>query len=396
MISLRWAGGSVRFEDGRTIISLFEQHNLSTVLHELGHVWLEELTAAVQRPEASQQLHDAMAATRKWLGVEGASEITTAHHEQRARGFEAYVMEGRAPSRELGGVFQLFKSWLLSIYGAVESLKTPINDDIRGVFDRMLATVTAIADAQARLHGRAPALAEWAGLMETRYQAYAESVAHSHEVAWRQVQATAMSDLRRRATLQWKAEEEALRKELRPAIESQPDIAALHYLRGDPLPESLAHLRDQPRQRLSREALIEEHGDPAIVDALPRSFLPMVARKGGVRPSEIARLLGFADGKSMIAALTALAREQAALRRAGDRRSVRAARIDDAVERVMVERRGPALINGSIEAEAGSALHNSAGARALAAEKTGAGAARRQGVDVVQAGEGGGATAARG
>ncbi len=152
--------GSVRFEDGHTLISLFKQSNLSTVFHELGHVWLEELVTAVQRPEAPQQLRDAMAATLKWLGVKDAGAITKEHHEQWARGFEAYVMEGKAPSVELGGAFQLFKSWLLAIYGTVEALKTPIDDDIRAVFDRMLATDTAIADGQARLHGRAPAVAE--------------------------------------------------------------------------------------------------------------------------------------------------------------------------------------------------------------------------------------------
>lgn len=73
----------------------------------------------------------------------------------------------------------------------------------------------------------------------------------------------------------------------------------------------------------------------------------------------------------MIEALRALAREQAALRQVGDERSVRAKRIDDAIERVTVERHGLALIAGGIEAEVLSALHDDAGAKALAAEQRG-------------------------
>jgi len=361
--------GGAWFEDGHTIVSLFKQRNLSTVFRELGRVALEDLMVAAQRSEAPQQLRDAKAATLKWFGVKDVGEIRSEHHEQLARGIEAYVMEGKAPSVELGPAFQLFKCWLLSIYGTVETLKAPINDEIRNVFDRMVATDAAVAAAQARLHGRAPASAEWAGMMKAGYNAYPEHVVRSGEVAWRLVHKKVMSDWRRRATPQWKAEEKALRKELGLSIDRQPDIAALHYLGGHPLPDSLAHLPDRPRLKLSREALVEEHGDPAIVKALPRSFQSMVVSKGGVRPSEIAGPLGFADARSMVNALMALAREQDALERAGDKRSVRARRIDDAVERAMIERHGPALVDGSIDAEAMSSLHNKERAKALAAEE---------------------------
>jgi len=184
-------------------------------------------------------------------------------------------------------------------------------------------------------------------------------------------------------------EEKALHKELGIAIDRQPDIAALHYLGGRPLPDSLAHLPDRPRLKLSLEALIEEHGDPAIVNALPRSFKSMVVSKGGVRPSEIAgplgfadarsmvnslmalareKLLGFADGRSLIGALAKLAREQDVLKRAGDKRSVRAKRIDDGVDRKMLERHGLALVGDAFDAEALRALHNDASADMLAGE----------------------------
>ena len=70
----------------------------------------------------------------------------------------------------------------------------------------------------------------------------------------------------------------------------------------------------------------------------------------------------------MIGALTKLAREQDALKRAGDKRSVRAKRIDDEVDRKMLERHGLALIGDALDAEALRALHNDASADKLAAE----------------------------
>ena len=56
------------------------------------------------------------------------------------------MMEGRAPSRALVPVFAKQKELLAEIYSAVQWRTVPINDDIRGVFDRLLATPEQIAD----------------------------------------------------------------------------------------------------------------------------------------------------------------------------------------------------------------------------------------------------------
>lgn len=69
-----------------------------------------------------------------------AVNVTTRQHEKFARGFETYMMEGRAPSRGLAGVFSKFKDWLTRIYNVVTALKAPITDDIRDVFDRLLTS----------------------------------------------------------------------------------------------------------------------------------------------------------------------------------------------------------------------------------------------------------------
>jgi len=49
------------------------------------------------------------------------------------------MREGVAPSPQLAGVFARFKDWLVSIYQSLKGLGAPINEEIRGVFDRMIA-----------------------------------------------------------------------------------------------------------------------------------------------------------------------------------------------------------------------------------------------------------------
>jgi hypothetical protein len=133
--------GHIRLKDGevKPIITLLKDANESTFIHETGHHWLEELMRDAKHEKAPTDLIADSKAVLDWFGVDDASKIKTRHHEQFARGFERYVMEGVAPSRELASVFAKFKEWLTRIYETVTRLESPINDEIRGVFDRMLA-----------------------------------------------------------------------------------------------------------------------------------------------------------------------------------------------------------------------------------------------------------------
>jgi hypothetical protein len=72
-----------------------------------------------------------------------------AAHEQFARGFEAYLFTGKAPSIELQGIFQRFRAWLVSVYRSLKALDVELSDDVRGVMDRMLATADQIETAEA-------------------------------------------------------------------------------------------------------------------------------------------------------------------------------------------------------------------------------------------------------
>lgn len=140
------AKGRITLGSNKAIIDLFAGADRSTFMHEMGHLWLDELVRDAEQKGVPQALKDDLGTVLRWLGVSKADEIGTPQHEQWARGFEQYLMEGRAPSNALSRAFEQFKQWLTSIYKSLSNLGTPITDDIRGVMDRMLATDKEIAE----------------------------------------------------------------------------------------------------------------------------------------------------------------------------------------------------------------------------------------------------------
>lgn len=134
--------GAITFVEGRKpLIKLFKDADASTFVHETGHQWLEELMRDSVHSSATDVLKDDAQTVRDWLGIKDIGEpIKTAQHEKFARTFEQYMREGVAPSAKLARVFAQFKTWLTSIYQTIKGLGSPINEDIRSVFDRMIET----------------------------------------------------------------------------------------------------------------------------------------------------------------------------------------------------------------------------------------------------------------
>lgn len=132
--------GSIALKDGRATIKLFKSADASTFMHETGHAWLEEMMRDAADERAPADLKADAKTVHDWLGTKTGEEIPTKAHEKFARGFERYLMEGVAPSQKLASVFAKFKAWLTQIYETVNRLRSPINDDIRAVFDRLIST----------------------------------------------------------------------------------------------------------------------------------------------------------------------------------------------------------------------------------------------------------------
>lgn len=127
-------------QDVGAVITLMKRADASTFIHETGHHWLEELMGDAKDADAPQGLKEDAQAVRKWFGIKDEEPIERKHHEKFARGFERYMMEGTAPTKGLATVFAKFKQWLTTLYQTVDKLRSPITDNIRGVFDRLLTS----------------------------------------------------------------------------------------------------------------------------------------------------------------------------------------------------------------------------------------------------------------
>lgn len=182
-------------EEGKAIISLFEGADMSTVIHEaVGHYFIENLMREGALPNATEQMKkdrqtmlDYAGVTKDWDSL--SQEEKTAAHERWAEAAETYMLEGKAPSKELQPVFNRFKKWLLAIYNAVFSDKrsknaVPINDEVRQVFDRMLASEAQISEME-RIDGYFSALPDVVldALSEPRKQMLRNFAAKAHNKA---------------------------------------------------------------------------------------------------------------------------------------------------------------------------------------------------------------------
>ena len=131
------------------LITTFERADKSTIVHEMGHDWLQEMKEDAARPDAPAQIKADWEQLRKELAIPEAGDIPRASHEQFARSVERYMADGEAPSVGLRGVFERFKAWMLEIYQTLLGMGAKINPEVKEILDRMLATDQEIADARA-------------------------------------------------------------------------------------------------------------------------------------------------------------------------------------------------------------------------------------------------------
>ena len=133
--------GGISFTPTGINIILLKNADQSTFVHETGHIYLRLMRDLSTLESATPQLKADFEAVNEWLGVteEQNGEITREQEEQFARGFEAFLMEGKAPTPALRQAFENFKQWLSEVYQSLLDLDVVLSDDIRGVMDRMLA-----------------------------------------------------------------------------------------------------------------------------------------------------------------------------------------------------------------------------------------------------------------
>ena len=302
--------GSIKFlPGGRSIITLTEKADLSTFLHELSHGWLEEMKADAQAPGAPADIRADWERIAAYLGIDPEiDEIPTEAHETFARTGEAYFMEGKAPSTDLAGAFSRFKAWLVRIYRTIRELRVPINDEIRGVFDRMLATDEEIATVRGQYRFDALFDAPAAqGMTEAEFRAYRDLAAKAQLEAETEVAATLQADAEREQTEQYREAREAIANEVEAQVRAEPVQRAIVFLRDGTLPDGTK--TDAPI-KLAAGPLRETYGRK-VASRLPRG----VTADDGVPADMVATLFGFQSGDELVRSLMAAPPVEGEIRR---------------------------------------------------------------------------------
>jgi conjugative element/phage-associated large polyvalent protein len=344
--------GQIRISQSGVNIRLFEKANLSTFLHESGHLFLEVLGGVANSPDAPQQVKDDYAAALKWLGVESRSQIGIEQHEQWARGFESYLGEGKSPSPELAGIFSRFRAWMLSIYKTLKNLNVELSDEVRGVFDRMLATDDEIAS----LANKAPAgefqsQAE-SGMTDKQWGKYQELLVESRAELEGQLTARAYSEVKREKEAWWKERSKEVAAEVEAEANQMPVYQAWSFLSDGKQPDGSEYAGALEKQKLDKSALLSMYGQEFLNKGL--RYKGVYQQEGGLHPSVVAAQFGYESSSQLVEALAGAPKKEVFVSRETRRR--------------MLEQYGDIRNDGSLPELALKAAHNDRRFKALEVE----------------------------
>lgn len=126
--------GAYAREGESSIIYLFENADPSTIVHELGHFFLDDLQRFGKSEKAAEQLR----AIYDYVGSANGM-LTKEQHEKFADSFEVYLLEGRSPNQTLAKVFARFKRWLWALWEEVQRIRyVRLTDEMRKTFGDLL------------------------------------------------------------------------------------------------------------------------------------------------------------------------------------------------------------------------------------------------------------------
>ena len=217
-------------KDGERIISIFKTADRSTFLHEMGHVFFDDIQKLASMDNAPKQLLDDWNTLKEWSGwVDGENVDNTKAHEKFARGWESYLRSGEAPTSALQRVFRQFSKWLTYIYRSVQRLGGEVPPDIKDVMARMIATqedIEAYAEQQQlEQFEKTELYKQLSEQDQARMQSY---IADVKEKAKERVMRKLMKELDNRPIKEWDEEKDAIQVEIEKRLIEQYPIYKDH------------------------------------------------------------------------------------------------------------------------------------------------------------------------
>ena len=217
-------------KDGERIISIFKTADRSTFLHEMGHVFFDDIQKLASMENAPEQLvldWNKLKEWSEWDNAKGADN--TKAHEKFARGWEAYLREGNAPTKGLQRVFRMFSKWLTRIYRAVTRLGGLPPKEIQDIMARMIATqedIDAYTKEQALEQFESSKLFKQLDEAEqAKVQSY---IADVGEMAKERVMKRYMKELESRPIKEWNDEKDSIQADIEKRLMEQYPIYKDH------------------------------------------------------------------------------------------------------------------------------------------------------------------------
>ena len=217
-------------KEGERIISIFKTADRSTFLHEMGHVFFDDIKNLAEMENAPEQLvldWNKLKEWSEWDNAKGADN--TKAHEKFARGWEAYLREGNAPTKGLQRVFRMFSKWLTRIYRAVTRLGGLPPKEIQDIMARMIATqedIDAYTKEQALEQFESSKLFKQLDEAEqAKVQSY---IADVGEMAKERVMKRYMKELESRPIKEWNDEKDSIQADIEKRLMEQYPIYKDH------------------------------------------------------------------------------------------------------------------------------------------------------------------------
>nr|DAU55630.1 MAG TPA: crystallin beta/gamma motif-containing protein [Caudoviricetes sp.] len=212
------------------LIQIFKTADRSTFLHEMGHVFFDDIKNLAEMENAPEQLvtdWNKLKEWSEWDDTQGANN--TKAHEKFARGWEAYLREGKAPTKGLQRVFRMFSKWLTRIYRAVTRLGGLPPKEIQDIMARMIATqedIDAFTKEQALEQFESSKL--FKQLDEAEQAKVQSHIADVGEMAKERVMKRYIKELESRPIKEWNDEKDSIQADIEKRLMEQYPIYKDH------------------------------------------------------------------------------------------------------------------------------------------------------------------------
>ncbi len=351
----------------------------TSFLHESGHFFMhamEEMARTATDAMSGQvkaewtKALDALGTTEeKWAAAD--QDTRRRISERFAYTFEEYLASGEAPSAELRGLFSQFRTWMVRVYGAVRDAVNvlfrretgadlpALTPELRGVFDRMLASQEAIdmaaAERQQSLLFLDEKARKAAGITDEQWAEVQRLDAEARDAAVADLTAKAVRSMgvfegaRMRVVRELQSKLADTRAKVKAEVEAEVDERPV-YQAGRFVTQGTIESAEgvESNAKLDTAAVRRILGDEA--DKLPGNM----TRKGGLAPDEVAQMFGYQNGEQMLRDfLNSPSRDEAVQQRTDERMQAEHSDLTD-----------PKAVRRAIE----GAMHTTARAKLIATE----------------------------